>query len=80
VSGERQAAMRFPRTAPANADGRESARARLDEARGEERWLAARRDAADPRPAEARGATELNAAGEQVAAREAWVEWASSEE
>ncbi|HEX8065922.1 MAG TPA: hypothetical protein VF520_05300 [Thermoleophilaceae bacterium] len=72
--------MRFPRIPPANADAHESARARLDEARGEERRLAARRNAADSGPAEAHAATELSAAGEQVAAREAWAEWASSEE
>ena len=80
MSGAPQAAMRFPPTAPANADARESARARLEEARGEERRLAARRNAAGSGPAEAHAATELGAAGEQVAAREAWAEWASSEE
>jgi hypothetical protein len=71
--------MRFPRSAPA-ADGHASALERLEDARGQQRRLAVRRDAADPGPAETHAATELRAAGEQVAAREAWAEWASREE
>jgi hypothetical protein len=71
--------MMFPRAAPA-ADGRTSAAERLEEARREQRALSLRRDAADPGRAEADAATELRAAGEQVAAREAWAEWASHEE
>ena len=71
--------MRFPRRAPV-ADGHTSALERLEEARDEQRTLSGRRDAADPGPAEARAATELDAAGEEVAAREAWAEWASREE
>ncbi len=71
--------MRFPRIASANEDARASALARLDEARREQRRLATRHDAADPGPAAAHAAIELSAAGEQVAAREAWAEWASSE-
>ncbi len=39
-----------------------------------------RRDAAEPGPAGAHAATEPRAAGEQVAAREAWAGWASTEE
>jgi hypothetical protein len=79
MSGHRQASTRFPRTAPAS-DGHTRALERLEEARGEQRKLSGRRDAADPGPAEARADTELRAAGEQVAAREAWAEWASREE
>ena len=79
MSGDRQASMRFPRRAPV-ADGHTSALERLEEARGEQRELSGRHDAANPGPAEARAAAELHAAGEQVAAREAWSEWASREE
>jgi hypothetical protein len=79
VSGEGQGSMRFPRTAPAG-DGHTSALDRLEEARGEHRRLSVRGAAEDPGPAETGDATDLRAAGEQVAAREAWAEWASREE
>ena len=72
--------MKFPRTESDNAYGRATARERLDEARGEQRTLAARRDAAEPGPREAQAAADLRAADERVAARAAWAEWASSEE
>ena len=79
MSGEGQARMRFPRAAPA-ADGRTSAVERLEEARGEQRRLSGHRDATSAGPEKARAAAELHAAGEQVAAREAWAAWASREE
>jgi hypothetical protein len=72
--------MRFPRTESDNVDARVSALERLDEARGEQRALAARRDAAEPGPREAQAAANLRAADERVAARQAWAEWASSGE
>ena len=79
MSEDGRASMRFPRAVPA-ADGHTSALERPQEARSDQRELSARRDAADPGPAEAPAATELRAAGKQVAAREAWAEWASSED
>ena len=79
MSGERRT-MRFPRAQPAGSDARESAGARLDEARVEERDLAVLHDAAEPGASGARADAELTAARDQVAAREAWAEWASSAE
>lgn len=70
--------MRFPRKD--GADSRASALERLDEARAEQRTLAVRRDAAQPGSGEAQAAADLRAADERVAAREAWAEWASSED
>ena len=72
--------MRFPRTDSDAADVQSAACQWLDEARGEQRALAARRDAAQPGPREAQAAADLQAADERVAAREAWAEWASREE
>ena len=72
--------MRFPRTESDNADARATARERLDEARADQRTLAERRDAAQPGPREAQATVDLRAADERVAAREAWAEWASTEE
>ena len=72
--------MKFPRTESDNAYGRATARERLDEARGEQRVLADRRDAAQSRPHEAQATADLRAADERLAAREAWAEWASSGE
>jgi hypothetical protein len=72
--------MRFPRKALTGADARTDAAARLDEARSEHRDTARRHEAADAGAGEARTSAELNAAGERVAAREAWAEWAERTE
>ena len=66
--------MKFPRAA--STDGETSARERLDEARDEQRRLTDRRDAAEPGLREAQAAADLSAAGDDVAAREAWARWA----
>jgi hypothetical protein len=66
--------MKFPRTAPPDAHA--GALDRLDEARDEQRRLAERRDAAEPGLRKVQAAADLSAAGEDVAAREAWARWA----
>jgi hypothetical protein len=73
--------MKFPRTTRVSAGAPTDAHERLAEARSEERRLAERMDdAAEASPAEARAATELSAAGANVAAREAWANWAERDQ
>ena len=69
--------MRFPRDA--STDAETSARERLDEARDEQRKLTERRDTAEPGLREVQAAADLSAAGEDVAAREAWAQWVREE-
>jgi hypothetical protein len=66
--------MKFPRAA--STDAETSARERLDEAREEQRRLTERRDDAEPGSREVQAAADLSAAGDDVAAREAWARWA----
>ena len=68
--------MKFPRSASENPDPQTSAQERLDESREEERKLVERRDAAEPGLREVQAAADLSAAGDDVAAREAWARWA----
>jgi hypothetical protein len=72
--------MKFPRKASAGADAQADALERLEEARDEQREMGDRRAAARAGPAEEHLSTELKAASEQVAAREAWAEWAAREQ
>ena len=61
--------MKFPRKASADADAHTSALDRLQEARDEQQQLGEERDGA-----------KLAAAGEHVAAREAWARWAERDD
>ena len=72
--------MKFPRAASPESDAHTNALERLEEARGEQRRLTEARETADPGLREEQAAADMSAAGEDVAAREAWARWASREE
>lgn len=67
--------MRFPESPRAGSEAHKSALRRLDDALVEQRRQTDIHDAAKGSRAEPAAASELAGAGEQVAAREAWVKW-----
>jgi hypothetical protein len=69
--------MKFPRQTQ---DGGADARRRLDEARQHEREMQAALDAPKDGAQQPCAATELVAAVEKTAAREAWLAWADRDE
>jgi hypothetical protein len=67
--------MRFPEQTRKGSEAHRSALRRLDDARTEQRRTSEVHDQARETSAEPAAATELSAANEQLAAREAWVHW-----